>query len=106
MQIDRTEITAGSEKAPVIVSKTVDVHLRSGETVIFSFGNDGADVQTIYFTALFKADPHAYVEPDPGEPVVPMGKVEHWTSGDMVQAVIDQDMEAERRRAMPTSYSK
>lgn len=92
VQIDRTDIAAGTATAPVIVSKTVDVHLRSGETVIFYFGNDGADVQTIYFTALFKADPHAYVEPDPGEPVVPMGKVEHWTSGDMVQAVIDQDM--------------
>lgn len=91
VEIDRTDIAAGTEANPVIVQKTVDVHLPAGETVIFYFGNDNADMQTIFFTAAFKADPKAFVEPDPDEPVVPVGKVEHWSSGDMIQAVIDHD---------------
>lgn len=91
MEIDRTAVAAGTEADPVIVRKTVDVHLRSGETAIFYFGNDNADVQTIYFAASFTADPKAFVEPDPDKPVVPMGKVERWGSGDMIQAVIEHE---------------
>ena len=44
----------------MVVDKEIVAHLRAGDSLLFYFGNDTADVQTIYFTAQFTADPNAF----------------------------------------------
>ena len=59
-QVDNSPIAAGTEVSPVVVNKTVTVNLRAGDTLLFYFGSDTGDVQTVYFNASFKADPNAF----------------------------------------------
>lgn len=58
-QISDTAIASGTADKPV-VDKEIVAHLRAGDSLLFYFGNDTADVQTIYFTAQFTADPNAF----------------------------------------------
>ena len=88
-EIDRAEIAAGSESSPVVVNKTVEIQAQAGDVILFYFGSDTGDVQTVYFTATFKADPSAYV---PNVTVPTQGKVERLNSGDMVLGVIENNL--------------
>ena len=86
-EIDKSDIAAGTGEAPVIVNKTVDVQLSSGDSVFFYFGHDSAVWQTIGFTGSFTADPDAYVAPVvPEQPEEPKN-TETITSAAMLQAV-------------------
>ena len=87
-EIDRTEIAAGTEAKPVVVNKTVEVQAQAGDVLLFYFGSDTGDVQTIYFNATFKADPNAYVPS-----VVPtLGKVERLSGSDMILGIIENKL--------------
>ena len=77
-EIDRTNVAKGTVEAPVAVNKTVEVQLKAGDVLLFYFGNDKDDWQTLSFTASFTADPDGYVPEDTTQ----------LTSGEMAQAVI------------------
>ena len=59
-QVSDAAVAAGTAEQPVLVNKEVVAHLRAGESLLFYFGSDTADVQTIYFNAQFTADPNAF----------------------------------------------
>ena len=88
-EIDRTEIAAGTEAKPVVVNKTVEVQAQAGDVLLFYFGSDTGDVQTIYFNATFKADPNAYV---PSATVPTLGKVERLSGSDMILSIIENKL--------------
>lgn len=55
--------------------------MKAGEVLLFYFGNDTTDWQTLSFTAAFTADPDGYLPED----------ITRLTSGDMVRAVIGEN---------------
>lgn len=63
--IDQTNIAAGTVDNPVSVTKTVEAHLTAGDRLLFYFGDNAKDWQTIYLQATFTADTTGYVAPEP-----------------------------------------
>ena len=111
-QIDRTDIAAGSLSAPVVVGKPIEVRLEAGDTLLFYFGNDTTDWQTVYFTASFSAaaegaapeasppgqgEPEAAPSPDTGFSA-PLGAVGACSAASLVCAGAAGPAGGDRRR--------
>lgn len=56
-EINRTDVQAGTKDSMVVVNPTVEANMQAGDVLLFYFGNETTDVQTLRFYASFTADP-------------------------------------------------